>query len=126
MIVTARYKAGIKVRIHCHALLQIEVFNEKDAREFILKYFRSRVRRAVIGRPFTHVTSWVLADPYTQARVGCRGGNFPVLLGSCGTGIKTDMDAGFLAVNSISNYEKIKALNVQGLADTSARDQRVL
>ena len=34
------------------------------------------------------------------------------------------MDAGFLAVNSISNHERLCALDVHGLADTLARDQQ--
>ena len=34
-----------------------------------------------------------------------------------------DMDAGFLAVNSISDHEHLCALEVHGLADTLARDQ---
>ena len=33
------------------------------------------------------------------------------------------MDASFLAVNSISNYEHVCALNVQGSADTLDRDE---
>ena len=50
--------------------------------------------------------------------------NLPVWLGSYCTRIKTDMGAGFLAVNSISNYEHLCALNLQGLVDTLARDQQ--
>ena len=34
------------------------------------------------------------------------------------------MGTGFLAVNSISNYEHLCALNLQGLVDTLARDQQ--
>ena len=39
------------------------------------------------------------------------------MLGSYGTRIKTDMDVGFLAVNLISIYENLCALDVHGLAD---------
>ena len=40
VVATARHEAGIKVRIHCDTLLQIEGFTEDDAREFIFKYFK--------------------------------------------------------------------------------------
>ena len=40
VVATARHEAGIKVRIHCDTLLQIEGFTEKDRREFIFKYFK--------------------------------------------------------------------------------------
>ena len=40
VVATARHEAGIKVRIHCDTLLQIEGFTEKDKREFIFKYFK--------------------------------------------------------------------------------------
>ena len=40
VVATARHEAGIKVRIHCDTLLQIEGFTEEDAREFIFKYFK--------------------------------------------------------------------------------------
>ena len=98
--------------LHCGTLLQIEGFNEEDAREFIFKYFGSRGREAVLSLedrlPVSHhpTCKCVRVDPYTQACVGSRGelvAEF-VLLGFYGTGIKTYMDAGFLAVNSISNY----------------------
>lgn len=46
--------------------------------------------------------------------------NLPVWLGSYGTGIKLI----WTALNSISNYEHLCALNVQGLADTLDRDQQ--
>ena len=39
VVATARHEAGIKVRIHCDTLLQIEGFAEEDAGEFIFKYF---------------------------------------------------------------------------------------
>ena len=39
MVATTRHEAGIKLRIHCDTLLQIEGFTEKDAREFFFKYF---------------------------------------------------------------------------------------
>ena len=57
-------------------------------------------------RTSSYTCKCVRADPHTQAGVGCRGelvAEF-VLLGFYGTGIKTYTDAGFLAVNSISNY----------------------
>ena len=50
--------------------------------------------------------------------------DLPVWLGSYATGIKLDVDVGFLAINSISNYEHLCALNVQGLTDTLDRDQQ--
>ena len=40
VVATARHEAGIKLRIHCDTLLQIEGFTEKDAKEFIFKYFK--------------------------------------------------------------------------------------
>ena len=40
VVATARHEAGIKLRIHCDTLLQIEGFTEEDAREFIFKYFK--------------------------------------------------------------------------------------
>ena len=41
MVTTAWHEVGIKVRIHCDTLLQIEGFNEEDVvREFIFKYFK--------------------------------------------------------------------------------------
>ena len=40
VVATARHEAGIKLRIHCDTLLQIEGFTKKDAREFIFKYFK--------------------------------------------------------------------------------------
>ena len=40
VVATARQEAGIKLRIHCDTLLQIEGFTEEDAREFIFKYFK--------------------------------------------------------------------------------------
>ena len=39
LVATARHEAGIKVRVHCDTLLEIEGFTEKDARKFIIKYF---------------------------------------------------------------------------------------
>ena len=113
MVATARYKAETKVRIHvhCDTLLQIEGFNDEDAREFILKYFRSRVIRVVIKRPSIGVTS-----SYLQMRTRrslhvsghCREELVAEFACFCwalyGSGIRTDMDAGFLAVNLTSNY----------------------
>ena len=116
MVATARYKVEIKVRIHghCDTLLQIEGFNDEDAREFILKYFRSRVIRAVIERPSTGVRSSYLqmrTRRSLHASGRCREELVAEFACFCwalhGTGIKTDMDAGFLAVNPTSNYEKI-------------------
>ena len=40
LVATARHEAGIKVRIHCDTLLEIEGFTEEDARKFIVKYFK--------------------------------------------------------------------------------------
>ncbi|KAL9965620.1 hypothetical protein ACROYT_G029447 [Oculina patagonica] len=41
LVATARHEAGIKVRIHCDTLLEIEGFTEEDARKFIVKYFKT-------------------------------------------------------------------------------------
>ncbi len=41
MVATARHEAGIKVRIHCDTLLEIEGFTEEDTRKFIIKYFKT-------------------------------------------------------------------------------------
>ena len=41
LVATARHEAGIKVRIHCDTLLEIKGFTEEDAREFIVKYFKT-------------------------------------------------------------------------------------
>ncbi|XP_078381717.1 uncharacterized protein LOC144664461 isoform X4 [Oculina patagonica] len=41
LVATARHEAGIKVRIHCDTLLEIEGFTEEDARKFIAKYFKT-------------------------------------------------------------------------------------
>ena len=41
LVATSRHEAGIKVRKYCDTLLEIEGFTEKDAREFILKYFKT-------------------------------------------------------------------------------------
>ena len=46
VVATARHEAGIKLRIHCDTLLQIEGFTEEDAREFILKYFKNMTNLA--------------------------------------------------------------------------------
>ena len=40
MVATARHEAGIELRKHCDTLLQIEGFTDKDAEEFIIKYFK--------------------------------------------------------------------------------------
>ena len=40
LVVTARHEAGIKVRIHCDTLLEIEGFTKEDARKFIVNYFK--------------------------------------------------------------------------------------
>ena len=42
LVATARHEAGMKVRIHCDTLLEVEGFTEEDARNFILKYFKTR------------------------------------------------------------------------------------
>ena len=39
VVATARHEAGMKVRIHCNTLLEIEGFAEENARKFIFKYF---------------------------------------------------------------------------------------
>ena len=41
LVATARHEAGIKVRIHCDTLLEIEGFTEECARRFIVKYFKT-------------------------------------------------------------------------------------
>ncbi|XP_078381248.1 NACHT, LRR and PYD domains-containing protein 3-like [Oculina patagonica] len=41
LVATARQEAGIKVRIHCDTLLEIEGFTEEDAQTFIVKYFKT-------------------------------------------------------------------------------------
>ncbi|XP_078381243.1 uncharacterized protein LOC144664012 [Oculina patagonica] len=41
LVATARHEAGMKVRIHCDTLLEIEGFTKEDARTFILKYFKT-------------------------------------------------------------------------------------
>ena len=41
LVATARHEAGIKVRIHCDTLLEIEGFTLEDARKFIIKYFKT-------------------------------------------------------------------------------------
>ena len=42
VIATARHEAGMKVRLHCDTLLEIEGFAEEDARKFIFKYFNAK------------------------------------------------------------------------------------
>jgi len=39
VVATARQEAGIEVRIHADTLLQIEGFDDEDAKKFILQYF---------------------------------------------------------------------------------------
>lgn len=41
LVVTSRHEAGMKVRKYCDTLLEIEGFTEKDARAFIVKYFKT-------------------------------------------------------------------------------------
>ena len=41
LVATARHEAGMKVRKYCDTLLEIEGFNEEDARNFIFKYFKT-------------------------------------------------------------------------------------
>ena len=41
LVATARQEAGIKLRIHCDTLLEIEGFTEEDARKFIVKFFKT-------------------------------------------------------------------------------------
>ena len=41
LVATARHEAGIKVRIHCDTLLEIEGFTQEDAEMFIVKYFKT-------------------------------------------------------------------------------------
>ena len=41
LVTTARHEAGVKVRIHCDTLLEIEGFTAEDARKFIVKYFKT-------------------------------------------------------------------------------------
>ena len=42
LVVTARHEAGIPVRKVCDTLLEIEGFTQKDAKEFIKKYFKTK------------------------------------------------------------------------------------
>ncbi|PFX21644.1 NLR family CARD domain-containing protein 3-like [Stylophora pistillata] len=42
LVATARHEAGVKVRIHCDTLLEVEGFTEEDVRNFIMKYFKTR------------------------------------------------------------------------------------
>ena len=46
LVGTARQEAGIKVRIHCDTLLEIEGFTEEDAKKFIFKYFKTSEKLA--------------------------------------------------------------------------------
>ena len=92
--------------------------------------FRSRVRRSVSGK----TVYWCLiilhannTDSITQARVGYRGepvAELTCLAGSSCTGIQTSSGTGFLAENSISNFEHLCALVVPALADTFACYQK--
>ncbi|KAL9965618.1 hypothetical protein ACROYT_G029444 [Oculina patagonica] len=41
LVATARHEVGIKVRIHCDTLLEIQGFTEEDAWNFIVKYFKT-------------------------------------------------------------------------------------
>ncbi|KAL9965547.1 hypothetical protein ACROYT_G029361 [Oculina patagonica] len=41
LVATARHEAGIKVRIQCDTLLEIEGFTEEDTRTFVDKYFKT-------------------------------------------------------------------------------------
>ena len=41
IVVTSRHEAGSKVRRYCDTLWQIEGFTKKDAKNFILKYFKN-------------------------------------------------------------------------------------
>ncbi|KAL9965573.1 hypothetical protein ACROYT_G029388 [Oculina patagonica] len=41
LVATARHEAGMKVRIHCDTLLEIEGFTEEDTRTFVYKYFKT-------------------------------------------------------------------------------------
>ena len=41
LVATGRHEAGIKIRIHCDTLLEIEGFTLEDARKFIVKYFKT-------------------------------------------------------------------------------------
>ena len=41
LVATSRHEAGMKVRLHCDTILEIEGFTEEDARKFIYKYFKN-------------------------------------------------------------------------------------
>ena len=41
LVATGRHEAGIKIRIHCDTLLEIEGFTEQDAEMFIVNYFKT-------------------------------------------------------------------------------------
>ena len=63
----------------------------------------------------------------TQPRVGCRGE--PVTEFTClgwalmAPGIEANSSTGFVAVDAVSDYERLCALDVLGLADSPAGDQ---
>ena len=46
VIATARHEAGVKVRIYCNTLLEIEGFTEEDVNSFIRKFFRDKSKLA--------------------------------------------------------------------------------
>ena len=62
-----------------------------------------------------------------QPRVGCRGEPVAEFTrfgwALMAPGIEADLSAGFLAVDAVSDYEKLCALVVLGLADSPAGDQ---
>ena len=41
LVATSRQEAGMKVRLHCDTILEIEGFTEEDTRKFIYKYFKN-------------------------------------------------------------------------------------
>ena len=108
--------------MHCDTLLQIEGFNEEDTEEFIFKYFSSQ---AVIGDllPVSHhpACNCVLADPYTQAYIGCHGelvAEF-ACLAELLWHQNQNWDGHWLSSSEFEQqFENIYTLNVQGLADT--------
>ena len=73
------------------------------------------------------VNEYVQIHTCTQPRVGHRGE--PVAEFTCfgwalmAPGIEADLSAGFLAVDAVSDYEKLCTLDVLGLADSPAGDQ---
>ena len=85
VVATARHEAGIKVRIHCDNLLEIEGFTEEDARTFIFKYF-TKAKENLAKKLLSKLRSDknlkdIAANPLNTALLCLvwedRGGSFP-------------------------------------------------